>query len=191
MKGNRANLDGSYVRQNGKIFPWGMIRIYSEHVLDDLGDDHGGLAVWSPDLLDYGSERYCAKIDHGSVLVFEKETDKHVKTIGKKSLFSTANVSIKKVVDMGYLQWVGELGLSDDNGDDWKPWLDALRKVSRGEPPSILDESAFVKVSEELIGKKLIALNFGNGTDPDYRIFTFEGKAIEFKVTYPLSRKKQ
>lgn len=182
----KNKLNGCYVRQNGKIFPWGMVRVFDNSVVDDPKDNKYGLAYWSSKLIPYGNENYYAKVINDRIVVFEKETDKKVISIRKDNLFASTSVWVKMVTEMGYLFATGTLGLNFSN-NNWSHTLNALKKVAQGQPAPYCDNSPFAKVSEELIGTELIFLDLNLGIEEkNYKVFTFDGKPVDFQISYPL-----
>jgi hypothetical protein len=179
-------LQGSYVREDGKIYPWGMIRIYSNVVQDNPNDSYGGLACWSRKLMPYGDGKHYARIVGENIDVFSKETSEKIATISTKNIITSTGVDVARVREMGYLQVTGMLGMMFSRNDDWSSELNALRKASKKEPLPYRDNSAFVRVSEALTGKDLIQLDLGMGRNRKYKVFTFEGNPVKIKVSRPL-----
>ena len=175
-------LHDSYVRQNGRIFPGGVIRIYSDEVQDD-GVEGGGLECWSEDLVKFGTDEYCARISRPSadfLVVFNRETGKEVAMIPSNKVH-TAMVWMVKVMPGGFLDAIGSMeteyptihsGMSN-------LLLGSLEKAIKGERPALLDNSVFVKVDPSLAGQILIKVEIGECCPDKYIVFTKDGKLIE------------
>jgi len=175
-----------HVREEGKIYPWGMLRVCPNDEPDELHKNNCGLIFWSLKLMPYGDDKHFAKIVKSTVEIFLKENNEKVITIPAKHILETADILVTRVREMGYLQSIGVLGSMFDGRNDWSSTLDSLRRVAKGKPALRFDNSAFTQVSMSLIGKNLIKINFGNGLTPKYKVFTFEGSPVRIKVSHPL-----
>lgn len=190
MGAKKEILKNSYVRQNGKIWPFGMVSVFANHVkFDDTKNDSLGLFFWSEELLPYGNENYYAKICDGVIKVFHKKTGEPVKIISNLKVIHSNSMVI--VEDFGYLRKIGAFGneikdLDDEFHEDVKK---ALKAVAEGKTPPFYDIRPFHKVSEELIDSKLISFNLDYTKPDSLRVFTLEGKEVECLVEYPLKRK--
>lgn len=177
MKSAAEHLQRCYVRQSGRIFPWGTIRIFNNDVVDN-GDEYGGLECWSQDLVKFGDGNYYAETNlvlPGTLVIFDKKTHKEVATIPFKKIFCT-DVHTVKVMPGGFLNSIGKVGMEFEKDFDWFP-TESLKKAFDGQRPDQLDNSTFVKVDASLAGQTLVEVNVGE----KYHVFTQDGKPIKSK----------
>ena len=182
-------LKNSYVRQGGKIWPFGMVSVFANHVkFDDTENDSLGLFFWSEELLPYGNENYFAKICDGELKVFCKETGEARIISNLKVIHSNSMVIVE---DFGYLRKIGAFGneikdLDDEFHEDVKR---ALRAVAEGKDAPFNDVRPFHKVSEEFLGSRLISFNLDYTKPDSLKAFTLKGKEVACTTEYPLKRK--
>lgn len=185
MKSAAEHLRRCYVRQNGRIFPWGTIRIFNNDVVDD-GDEYGGLECWSKELVKFGDGNYYAETNMvlpDTLVIFNKNTRKEVATIPFKKIFC-ADVHIVKVMPGGFLNSIGKVGMMFDNEfDGFFPFpTESLRKALRGERPDRLDNSVFTKVDASFAGQTLVEITVGTvSVNAKYHIYTQDGKPVKSK----------
>lgn len=182
MKSAAEYLQHCYVRQNGRIFPWGAIRIFNNDVVDD-GDEYGGLECWSKELVKFGNGDYYAETNMvlpDTLVIFDKKTCKEVATIPFKKIFC-AEVHVVKVMPGGFLNTIGKVGMEFDKDFDFFP-TESLQKALKGERPDRLDNSDFTKVDTSLAGQTLIEITVGTAcVNAKYHIYTQDGKPVKSK----------
>lgn len=180
-----------YIRQGGRILPWGMIRIFNNHVIDDPENNEAGLAFFSSELLPYGSEKYYAQIVVDKVAVFEKKSNKKMCSIREKNLYPAIYVTTQEVVRGGYLFASGFYGQAPFQDVDWEPTLQALEKATEGDYSPLLSDRTFLKVSKNLEGESLILLDLNlDCEESSSKLFTFTGTPVYFQVEH-FSEKKE
>ncbi len=191
MRSATEYLRHSVVRQNGRIFPFGVIRTLDAHIQDDPEENDSGLELWSEDLVKYGDGKHYAETKQQSgdkLFVFNKETRMEVTTILFSNIF-VVDIWTCEVVSGGFLETTGSLGGMFDSDDilDKKDLIVALNMAYRGKSPPYCDNSTFIKVDSGLVGQSLINLDLGDCFDPSHRVFTLDGKLVECEVGQWLS----
>lgn len=193
MESAHSHLKHCYAVRDGKIDPWGTIRILNNGVVDS-GDRPGiplpvqtGLVVWSKKLVQYGSDLYHARVSENTVQVFGRSTIPYslVEEIPHDE-FLVVDIHEALVHDDGHL----ESFCSDPDRFGWEPWKSALRQATAGERPGFLDNSPFAQVDKKFAGQRVIELSWGLLLTPgsyDVAVFTKSGERIPCKVHYPLS----
>jgi hypothetical protein len=192
MKG--TDLLDTYVRQKGKIFPFGAVRIYANSEFDDEEDDYGGLWLWSKNLLPFADGKHYAQMANNGLLIFNSGTKKKVKTIPFKALRGV-EVEVYFVSVYGYLDDLGDYGMEFDKPMSGKRYFQKVKKAADGIRPNSFDNSHFIQVSIRFEGQKVVAISpdtiVTNPSKKDFKIFTLKGEQIEdFEVSYPLSYKQ-
>ncbi|MBP6974555.1 MAG: hypothetical protein KBB54_01280 [Candidatus Pacebacteria bacterium] len=187
------SLKNSYVRQKGKIFPWGAVRILDNSV-PESNDAYAGLWIYSEKLAPFRKGKHFAKIEDGQLMVYSKKNSRKSVTISSKEVHSASDVDVELVDLYGYLNNCGSIGMRFK-----KPLLDKftiklLRNAEAGERPTSFDDSSYVRVSTKYLGQKLVTIDISKSMEPQkgkFMIYTFDGKLIpEFTVVHPLSFKK-
>ena len=188
-------LQGLYVRQNGRIFPYGVIRVLSKIIVDD-DDDDSGAEFWSKAFVKYGDGSHYAEISDSSqiVHVFRKgigkgKKIKKVNEIPFKEIKS-ADVWTVQVGCHGFLHAIGRIGAKFSN--DAKVSLaleEALCKAAKGIKPGRFDNSTFIQVDASLAGQTLVEIDLGHSCD-EYRVFTQNGKPVACEAKAWLSYDK-
>lgn len=181
-------INGTYVRQNGKIFPFGLIQIYSNGVVDNPEDEDNGLSLWSEKLLQYGNGNFYTKISDNNILqVFSKENDEKIEDILIEDIFIPSEVWVNKVIETGHLRIIGILGSYFDDVDD--PWLlEYFKKIDKGENVPYTDNGPFERVSKDLVGQELISIVFQSHPNYECKIFTPNGEIVEHAIEYPFKK---
>lgn len=200
MGSAHSHLNHCYAIRDGKIDPWGTIRILADGVKDsgDFGDSsrtplsvQTGLVVWSEKLVPYGNDCYRARVTENTVQVYGTSTvgNSFVEEIPHHE-FLIVKVSEAVVHDDGHL----ESFCSGPDRFGWEPWKSALRQAAAGERPGFLDNSPFTQVDEKFAGQRVIELSWGLSllTPAGYgvAVFTKSGERISSKVHWPLSYAK-
>jgi len=184
---NRYLLKRCYVTKQGEISKHGSIRIFSNSVNEatavtyasDEFDFGLGLELWSPVLYSFRKNGFRAKISPKGDAVTILKKKKTVMAIPAAYL-APVHMSLREtVVENGWL-------LSGD--EEHRNWLTkALLLSENGKHPQYCDNSNFLKVSSELIGKKLLVLEMGYSHENNYGVFNSEGELIKHEVLLPLS----
>lgn len=199
MESAHSHLNHCYAIRDGKIDPWGTIRILADGVKDsgDFGDSsrtplpvQTGLVVWSEKLVRYGSDLYHARVSENTVQVFGRSTVPYslVEEIPHDE-FLVVNIHEALVHDDGHL----ESFCSGPDRFGWEPWKSALCQAAAGERPVFLDNSSFAQVDEKFAGQRVIELSWGLSLTPGsygVAVFTKSGERISSKVHWPLSYAK-
>ena len=189
-KSAKNHLRNCYVRQDGRIFPFGIIRILNKSVSDDLRDDSSGLECFSEKLIPYGDGNHYAKMGSNNLLIFNKQSEKKVYEISFYAIF-TVKIQTVKVMTMGYLKTTGVIGGFFNNNHFEGLDLDSsLELAAKGKDPKSYDNSTFVSVANKLIGQDLIQVSFFGGKEDDYLILTKDGKLVSHKTSKPLAYTK-
>lgn len=187
-------LLSSYIRQKGKIFPWGSVRILDESVPDNTRDAYSGLWVFSEKLLPYGKGLHYATIVDQKIIVRRKSTNRKVCILEESEVATAVDVDVVIVASHGYLNDLGPIGMRFSKPLQKKRDFKELYNAECGERPTHFDNSPYVKVSTKYLGQKLVTIDLSAADTPrkgEFKIFTFEGKPIpDFTVVYPLSFKK-
>ncbi len=191
MKLAAGHLRDCYLRQNGRIFPWGTIRIFNNDVVDN-GEEYGGLECWSQELVKFGNGNYYAETNlvlPGTLVIFDKKTRKEVATIPFKKIFC-ADVRMVKVMPGGFLNSIGKVGMEFSKELDLFP-TESLQKALKGERPDQLDNSDFIKVDASLAGQTLVKVTVDTAwLNARYHIYMQDGKPIKSKSKKWLCRAK-
>lgn len=181
-------LDYSYVRQYGKIWPFGAISIFHEKTIDHLDNDSIGLFLWSQELIAFGGGEHFAKIINGQIVIFDKKNKQEVQTILESSLKIVSQKIIMKVSESGYLKKISFFGEKNNPffvDEDLN--LKEIKVVHNGKKPLFYNNRAFYKVSPDLEGSNLLYLGFDYGNLKTEKIFFPEnGKEVQYNIEHPL-----
>lgn len=184
-------LLNSYARQSGKIWPFGAISILHNQILDHPADDSIGLFIWSEELIPFGKGDHYVKIINDEIYVFDKKSDQEIASISKKSLKTVCQKIMMEVSELGYLKKIGFFGKKIDFLDKEEEWnLEAIRMVLHGKKPPFYSKRAFYKVPESFKGSQLVFLCLDYGNSEVKKVFSLNGKEIQYQVEYPLKEKK-
>ena len=187
-------LSNSYARQSGKIWPFGAISILHNQILDHPADDSIGLFLWSEKLIPFGDDKHYAKIFNEEICVFNKETNQEVASISKTSLKTVCQKITMEVSDFGYLKKIGFFGKKinflDKLDKEEELNFEAIKKVLNGKKPPFYSKRAFYKVPESLKGNQLVFFCLDYGNLETKKIFSLDGKEIQYQVEYPLREKR-
>ncbi|MFH1170675.1 MAG: hypothetical protein V1704_03915 [Candidatus Vogelbacteria bacterium] len=183
------HLSKSYVRQNGRILPWGCIRILDLRV-HDPDDDSSGLECWSEKMLPYGTGEFYAQIDSTSptVIVCSRTDGQKVVSIPFTDFYG-CDVRTSVVAPNGYLINAGSGGrrykdLPDDVCKENENLITALSTALAGKMPRICDNSCFVRVSPRYAGEEVVCIY--TGLLPRY-VLSMGGTVIKSQVHQPLA----
>jgi hypothetical protein len=184
-------LKGSFATRNGRIDPWGTIRILMEGA-SESGTVHiragrvvlPGVPIWSQKLLKFKDPMYRAIVQDGMIVV--KAGTAIVKTLSPSDC---AFVEIREylVLEEGYLQSVSLRAESPQHCYDVAR---SLRQAGQGRPPSSMDNSTFVRIAERFASMEVLELEFSprDRNRTEHRmVFTKDGKRIPHKEEHPLS----
>lgn len=185
----RGFLRDSYAISNGKIDPWGTIRVLVNGVADPGNRPNvpfcamNGLVLWSEKLVRYGNGQYYVKVLENTVGVFDKK-NLLVEEVSHDE-FEAVEIMEALIHDDGYLEkfierpevrWKNIYGV-------------ALRQAATGEKPKFLDNSPFIKVNtdDKFSGQHVVVLSWGIRSNYNATVFTKDGESIPSRVYYPLS----
>ncbi len=187
-------LNSSYVRQKGKIFPWGAFRTFHNSVDEDLRDTYAGLWLYNKKLLPYGKGNHYAKILNGELVIFSKPSGHKVAFLQEEDLHPVRSLDVVLVSLYGYLDYLGDYGMRSRTPLLGKRRIKMIHKAEQGIRPPSFDNSEYVKVPEKYIGQKLITIDLGvteKTQKKTFKIFTFDGEQVtNFTISRPLAFKK-
>ncbi len=192
MESAHSHLKRCYAIRDGKIDPWGTIRILLNGVVDP-GDCPGtpicvqtGLVVYSEKLVQYGNGQYRAKVLENTVQVYGTKTvnNSYVEEISHDK-FLVVEIHEALVHDDGHLE--SYCFAPDRRGR--QPLKKALEQAATGKKPTLLDNSPFVQVDKKFAGQTVIELSWELRVD-HAAVFTKLGERIPSKVHHPLSYAK-
>lgn len=176
-----AAYQGSYTCNGGKISNYGSFYVLIRGVKDDLGREVG-VECWSEKLGEFSGGRHhvCIEIDGVAVL---EESNREVARIAFNDFSWVSFNSIRTVMRGGHL-------FSTDMINE--DLVESLERAVRGERPACLDNSVFVQVPVEYVGRSLRCLRFSSIQEENrsIRIFTLDGKPVKRRVHYPLAYAK-
>lgn len=171
------------IRTNGKIYPFGIIQVCNYG--HDDGHEHGGIQLWSPELIKYGNGSFRASFGSpSSIEIINIGNNEIADVIQMKDMYYV-EVWICKVSDYGFLTTIGSVGLRfgaklqlPDYDEDK---CEELRKAASGEKPSYNDNSLFTRVDEKLIGAELVEIRIRSETYESHQIlvFTKNGRFVQ------------
>lgn len=132
---NSFLFENAHVCKRGKIFPFGVIRIFVNE-----GVEEEGIAMWSPRLEEYGDSSFCARVDgkRKAVVVFQERTLREVEVI-PFSAFQPLKVYECVILKTGYLlcpEYHGRIGNFEE----------ALAKAMGDEDPELYSNESFIRV---------------------------------------------
>lgn len=177
MIGIERMMSDTYVIK-GYITLCGVIRVLVQGVSEPKSLAHTGLECWSQDMVKYGNGDFSARISNRHVEIINHNN----KVITKIPFHKFTAVESRKcvVLDNGYL-------FSESIKDMAPRYKKALDQAERGKMPDTLDNSKFVRVSPELSGQKLIALQQNSSSERTKAVLMPNGTLIDFKESTPLS----
>ncbi|HSE56546.1 MAG TPA: hypothetical protein VLB02_00445 [Candidatus Paceibacterota bacterium] len=162
--GHTPFFTDSYIRQNGRIFPWGGFRTYNNIVpkFEDQTKDEGGMWAWSEKLIPYGSPRYYLHMENNYLYVVPQGRCKAVEVLALAGDVYVPSYDIVTVTKNRTLYSPENHGKSFDFGHHFQ-------------------------ISGVVPGTELILLTLEDDgamerfcTASHYRLFTKEGTAVPF-----------
>ena len=173
---------GSCVTNNGKIRPWGVVKILNIKRRND-GSANDIYELWSEKLLSFGRGEHFAEISillPDVLLIYNKDTRVETTAIPVRELY-IASTLFPSVIEGGFLILTPKE----------RVLAKYLKQLIRGEDPNTVDPYPFLRVQDVFCRQRVALVDLSAKSNrtlesAEIRIYTLDGLPLEYRVSRPL-----